>query len=761
VTGGTGSRVARLVRVTGVVQGVGFRPFVHRIATRYALGGSVHNEGGDVVVHVEGAPEAIASFVAALRRDAPPLARVEAIADTAAPLRDVRAFTITASGDAVQERLPVAPDVVTCDACCAELFDAADRRYRYPFITCTDCGPRYTVIDALPYDRARTSLRSFPQCAACSAEYAAPGHRRFHSESNACRDCGPRVWAADVRDGRASELTGDPIDRAAETIRASGVLALRGLGGFHLVCDATNDRAVRMLRERKQREYKPLAVMVRSVDEVRQFAAPTHAEVALLESRERPIVLLARRADGTLAPSVAPGLARIGVMLAYTPTHHLLLAACDRPLVMTSGNLSDEPIAAGNDEGVARLAALADRFLLHDREIVARIDDSVMRVAAGAPLMMRRARGFAPLPMSLPTPLARPVLAVGAHLKHTFALGAGSTAYVSPHIGDLDTVETLEHFRAVRARFEALFRVTPAAVVCDRHAGYLSTQEAEQCGVPMLARVQHHHAHIAAVLGEHGERGPVIGVAFDGTGAGDDGTVWGGEYLVADARGYERAAHLVPAPLPGGDVAVRRPWRVAMGYGALDATLAGLVSARLGDVAEVERRVVSQQLAARVNAPLASSMGRLFDAAAALMGVRLVQYYEGQAAMEVEALADGGRDLALPLPIIERDDRLLLDPVPLLCALAELARDGRDPHDLAASFHASVVDATCRVVERLAEAHGTHIAVLAGGCFQNARLLAGCADGLSARGLRVLMPRVLPPNDGAISYGQLVVAAAQ
>jgi hydrogenase maturation protein HypF len=447
-------------------------------------------------------------------------------------------------------------------------------------------------------------------------------------------------------------------------------------------------------------------------------------------------------------------------MLAYSPVHHLLLDAVARPLVMTSGNVSDEPIAAGNAEAVSRLAALADRFLLHDREIVARIDDSVVREAAGGPLCMRRARGMAPLPLSLPVPLAAPVLAMGAHLKHTFALGAGRTAYVSPHIGDLESIETLEHFRAVRARYEALFRVAPQGVVVDRHAGYLSTMEGEALGLPVLARVQHHHAHMAAVLGEYGVTGPAIGVAFDGTGAGDDGTVWGGEILVGDTRAYVRAAHLRAAPLPGGDVAVRRPWRVAMGYGALDAELARVVAARVAPVPETERRVVAQQLAARVNTPMASSMGRLFDAAAAVMGVRMVQHYEGQAAMEVEALADGGTDLGLPFPVVEDHERLILDPVPLLVALAERATAGADARDCAASFHASVVRATVAVVTRLADSHRIDVVAVGGGCFQNARLLAGLVDALGAHGLRVLVPRALPPNDGAISYGQLVVAAS-
>jgi hydrogenase maturation protein HypF len=752
---------ARRIRVTGVVQGVGFRPFVHRLATRFGLSGAVWNDGGAVEITVDGTHEAVDAFVRALVSEHPPLARIDDI--VAEPFAAVMShgFVIRESTDAVAGRLPVAPDVVTCDACLAELFDPANRRHGYPFTTCTDCGPRYTVIESLPYDRERTSLRAFPQCPECRAEYERAGDRRFHSESNACPVCGPRLWYAAIANGMSSERTGDPIALAAAALVRGEILAVRGLGGFHLVCDATNEFAVETLRRRKHREAKPLAVMVATAHEAEALAELTREERLLLSSRERPIVLVARRGTGRLAPSVAPGLARVGVMLAYTPTHHLLLGAVQRPLVMTSGNLSDEPIAAGNDEGLARLAGLADGFLLHDREIVARIDDSVVRVAGGTPLLMRRARGFAPLPLALPASLDGPLLAVGAHLKHTFALGAGDTAYVSPHIGDLESLETLEHFRAVRARFESLFRVEPVGVVSDKHPAYLSTREAEQSGLTLVARVQHHHAHMAAVLGEYGVTDRAIGVIFDGTGAGDDGTVWGGEFLVGTTARVERAAHLRAAPLPGGDAAVRRPWRVAMGYGALDDTLGELVARRCQAIAASERAMVVQQLRARVNAPLASSIGRLFDAAASIIGVRQVAHYEGQAAMEIEALADGLRGDTLPFPVMAVDGRLVLDPVPLLGALAAAAVDGADQRELAAALHASILGATVDVVRALAATHDTRTVALGGGCFQNAVLVSGMTDALTNEGFRVLVPRLLPPNDGAISYGQLVVAATR
>jgi len=636
------------------------------------------------------------------------------------------------------------------------LLDPANRRYRYPFITCTDCGPRYTVIDALPYDRERTSMRAFTPCPTCRHEYGDPADRRYHSETNSCPACGPRLWLepADARDT-------DPIGAAARRLVAGEIVALRGLGGFHLAADATSEPAVQRLRARKHREAKPLAVMVATPEAAHTIAWVAPDDARLLGSRERPIVLLRRRPDAPLAPSVAPGLDTIGVVLAYTPLHRLVLDAVGRPLIMTSGNASDEPICIGNEEARGRLGGIADALLLHDREIVARYDDSLARVVDGAPLLLRRARGYAPVPVPLPVATPQELVAVGPLLKNTFTLAADRDAYVSQHIGDLENLETLEHFQAALEAYQRLFRIAPAIAAHDLHPGYLSTQLAGEIGLPTIG-VQHHHAHIAAVLGEHGVTGPVVGIAFDGTGYGDDGHTWGAELLIADLRTYRRAGQLRYAPLPGGDVAARQPWRAAAGYLALEPAAAPAFARAFEGVSATLRSTVERQIASHLNAPLASSMGRLFDAAAAVLGVRHESAYEGQTAMELEALAGAEAAEALPFPAARGPaDRWELDPVPLLAELGVRARAGESVSRLAAAFHESVAAAAADLAARIAAAAGLDTVALGGGCFQNARLLASLSRRLSARGLAVLIPRRLPPNDGAVSYGQAVVAAAR
>jgi hydrogenase maturation protein HypF len=753
--------VAARLDVTGVVQGVGFRPFVHRLAERHGLAGWVRNAAGAVQIELEGSDAGIAEFLVALRRDAPPLARIEQLTMARIAPAGRVGFTIRASSQEADRRLPVSPDVALCAACQAELFDPANRRYRYPFITCTDCGPRYTVIDAMPYDRERTSMRVFPQCADCQAEYDDPASRRYHSETNSCPACGPRVqlFHAGARgDGRGE----DAIRDAADLLAAGRILAIRGLGGFHLAVDATNAAAVQSLRERKQREAKPLAVMVRTLEDAHDVATTTPAEAALLGTRERPIVLVEQRAGGPLADAVAPGLDRVGLMLAYTPLHQLLLERVGRPLVMTSGNRSEEPIATANDEALRRLSGIADAFLLHDREIVARYDDSVLRVVGDAPLFLRRARGYAPLPVDLPLECPVPLVAVGAHLKNTFALVHGRRAYVSQHIGDLENLETLEHFQATLGDYRRLFRIEPQIAVRDLHPGYLSTRIAEELELSRVIAVQHHHAHVAATAAEHGYTKPVLGLAFDGTGYGDDGHVWGAEFLRADLAGYQRVGQLRYAPLPGGDRAVRSPWRVARGYLHVEPAAAAALAPAFTDVDPAELDLVDGQLDASLNTPLASSMGRLFDAAAAVLGVRREVHYEGQAAMELEALAGARPAQALPFPATLGPDGVWqLDPLPLLAALGERRRGGVDPADLAAEFHESVAAAAARLAADLARAAGIDRIALGGGCFQNARLVTSLVRLLAAHGFAVLVPRLLSPNDGAVSYGQAAVAAAR
>ena len=747
------------IRVGGLVQGVGFRPFVHRLATRLGLAGWVRNAAGAVEITVEGAAGDVRAFVEGLRAEAPPLARIERIESAPIEPAGAQGFTIVPSADQPDQRQPVSPDVATCSTCEAELFDPANRRYRYPFVTCTDCGPRFTVIEAMPYDRARTSMRAFTQCPACRREYDSPGDRRFHSETNACATCGPRIWF-ETAGASHGHLEGEAaLDSAARLLSDGGILALRGLGGFHLAADATSETAVTRLRARKHRDTKPLAVMVRTLEQAGALGEVGPREAELLQSPARPIVLIPRRAGAALAPAIAPGLATVGVMLAYTPLHHLLVERVDRPLVMTSGNRSEEPIATGNDQAREKLCCIADAFLLHDREIVSRYDDSVVRVAADRSLFLRRARGYAPLPLDLPVASPRPLLAIGGQLKHTFTLVHGDRAYVSQHIGDLDNPDTVEHFLETLLRYRRLFRIQPLAVAKDLHPDYLSSRIAEEMTLSATVGVQHHHAHIAAVMAEHGSTGPVVGVAFDGAGYGEDGATWDSEIMVADLLGYTRAGHLRYAPLPGGDLASRRPWRAAAGYLSLAPDEERAFQRAFAGVEPRELDLVQQQLRHHLNAPPASSMGRLFDAAAAILGVRSSADYEGQAAMELESLAGTRPAKPMAMHPTVQDGRWVVDPVPLLTALGERSAAGEPVEELAAVFHESIAAVTANVASRVARTAELGTVALGGGCFQNARLLESVRERLVAADLRVWTPRRLSPNDGGLSYGQAAVAA--
>jgi hydrogenase maturation protein HypF len=739
---------------------VGFRPFIHRLAVRHGLAGWVRNASGEVQIEIEGPGAGLEEFLRELRDQAPPLARIEHVQAQPCLPTGRKGFAIVRSADQPDRRQPVPPDAAICSACEAELFDQTNRRYRYPFITCTDCGPRFTVIEALPYDRERTSMRTFVQCTACLQEYQDPGDRRFHSETNSCPRCGPKVWYQ-VASSAARVWNGDALQRAAGVLLGGEILALRGLGGFHLSVDASCETAVARLRHRKHRDAKPLAVMVRGLNGARALGAVGPEEERLLSSAERPVVLLQRREDALLAEAVAPGLDTVGVLLASTPLHLLLLDLVGRPLIMTSGNVSEEPIATGNAEALLRLGKVADGFLLHDREIVARYDDSVVRVAGVTSVLLRRARGYAPLPFELPVASPDPLLAVGPHLKNTFTLAQGSAAFVSQHIGDLESLETLEHFEETLARMRDLFRIEPEVAVRDLHPGYLSTRVAEGLGLERIIAVQHHHAHIAAVLAEHGLTGPAVGIAYDGTGYGTDGNIWGAEVLVSDLEGYQRLAHLRYAPMPGGDAAARAPWRAALGFLSLEPSAAFAFTLAGQGVSPLERVVVERQLASGLNTPLASSIGRLFDAAAAVLGLRQVSQYEGQAAMELEALAGRRSGRELPCSLHDGDDSSwLLDPLPLLIELGERRQEGECPSDLAADLHESIACATATLARRAAEATGISLVALGGGVFQNARLLISLRERLERLRLQVLMARRLGPNDGAVSYGQAAVAAA-
>jgi len=750
------------LHVSGIVQGVGFRPFVHRLAQRHGLSGWIRNTSADVEIAAEGNAEALHSFIADLRAHAPPIARIDRITAEAASLSGFDGFAIADSDTTGALRQLVAPDVGICAACERELFDPANRRYLYPFITCTDCGPRYSVIDAMPYDRERTSMRAFTQCEQCAREYHDPADRRYHSETNSCAACGPTLRCLDAR-GTAM-TSGDPIATAVKLIQAGQVVAIRGIGGFHLAVDATNESAVSRLRGRKRRDGKPLAVMVRTVEDARLLASVSEDEARWLAAPERPIVILREHETTRVAPSVSVGLGTIGVILAYSPLHLLLLEAARRPLVMTSGNPSGERLASTLSEAMSSLCDIADAYLTHDREIVARVDDSVLRVGSAAPIIMRRGRGFAPVPVALPIATPLPLIAVGPHLKNTLTLAIDDTAFMSPHIGDLETIETEESWHVVHQSMKRLFDVTPRVAVHDLHPAYLSTRIAARLPVERILSVQHHHAHVAAVAAENGITAPVIGVAFDGTGYGEDGHIWGAEILVADLATFRRAAHLRYLPLAGGDRAARSPWRSVFGYEQLAGGTRLLSDESVESIPRDAIELVRRQLASALYTPLASSMGRLFDAAAAILGVCLESRFEGEAAMRLESLAGTrpGRVRGFATEA-EADGRgsLVMDPLPLLVALADAARHGEDRAQLAADFHSSIADGTARLAATIAEREAIRRVVLSGGVFQNARLVTELAGRLERSSLEVLLPRRLPANDGAISYGQAVVAAAR
>jgi hydrogenase maturation protein HypF len=729
-------------RVEGTVQGVGFRPFVFRLAGELRLAGWVLNDERGVLLEVEGDGAAVEAFLARLAEDAPPLAAVERVERSRLRPTGERGFRIAESVQAGEPAALVSPDSATCADCLRELFDPSDRRHRYPFINCTNCGPRFTIVRGVPYDRPLTTMAGFRMCAACRAEYEDPGDRRFHAQPNACPDCGPRLSM--------------PLATAVGVLHDGGVLAVKGLGGYHLACLAASEPAVATLRARKRREEKPFALMALGLEAARALVELSRDEEELLAGRERPIVIARRRPGAAVAASVAPGKPDLGVMLPYTPLHHLLLADVGEPLVMTSGNVSDEPIAFDDEEARARLAGIADAFLGHDRPIHMRTDDSVVRATAPAPLMLRRSRGYVPGSLGLPVAAARPVLACGAELKSTFCLAKGERAWVGHHIGDLRNWETLRSFREGVEHFERLFAVAPEVVAHDLHPDYLSTGYAlEREGVELVG-VQHHHAHLAACLAEHGESGPAVAATFDGAGLGPDGTVWGGELLLGDLRGFERAGHLWPVRLPGGDRAAEEPWRMACAW----TTAAGMDADPPPAIDHERWEGVRRLCRTGTAAPVTTSAGRLFDAIAALCGVRLHVTYEGQAAIELESAAALDEWGAYPLPIVE-GAQMALDARELVRAAAgDLARGVTVPV-VSARFHNGLAAGTAAACSAVAEACGLSTVVLSGGVFANRLLLERTAGRLEASGLRVLVPRRLPPGDGGVSYGQAAVAAAR
>ncbi|MFD8006935.1 carbamoyltransferase HypF [Streptomyces mirabilis] len=753
----------RQFRVYGTVQGVGFRPFVYRTAAELGLDGWVANVDGHVEGEVAGPPPALDEFAARLRAAAPVLARVRRVqlADSARQSAYRPGFHVRHSAPAPADRTAreVPPDAAICEACLHELRDPTDRRHRYPFINCTDCGPRATIIEDLPYDRIRTTMRRFPLCADCAAEYADPADRRFHAEPIACPACGPELAWEDLR-GEAA------LQAAVKTVVGGGIVALKGLGGYQLVCGAGDPTAVSELRRRKRRPTNPFAVMVRDLDTAARLARIGATERGVLTSPEHPVVLLARHPwHGTapLAPEVHPNLHRIGLFLPTTGLHHLLLDELDRPLVVTSGNLGDEPIIIEDAEARRVLAGVADGFLTHDRPIRSRYDDSVVQCTGRTRITVRRARGLAPAP--LPLRVHKPVAGAGAQLKHTFTLAADGRAHLGPHTGDLANMATHDAFRTSYDQLKRLTGIEPVALAHDLHPGYLSTQWAQEQRLHSIP-VQHHHAHVAACAAEHGVRGRFLGVAYDGLGLGDDGTLWGGEILIADLSGYRRVGRFATAPLPGGDAAVRHPSRTALGRLLGGETLGfprpypWLTRSFRDRLDPAEVTIVGAMIARDVNCPRTSSAGRLFDTVAALLGLADRVSYEGEAAVLLEAAA--GDEHAVPLAhrVVQAQGLWVYDPAPTLADLLERQADGEPAALLAAAFHVTLGLVTAELVARAVAEGAPHTVCLGGGCFVNRRLLTEVKRRLHAQGLRVLVGGQVPVGDGGISYGQAAVAAA-
>jgi len=811
-----GKLALKKISVRGVVQGVGFRPFVYRLAHKHGLAGWVLNHSGGVEIEVEGPAAALAAFVRDLEALAPPLARIEGIEVADAMPVGYTTFEIRHSVAEEGRYQLISPDIATCPDCLRELLDPANRRYRYPFTNCTNCGPRFTIIADIPYDRPLTTMRDFIMCPQCQAEYDDPLDRRFHAQPNACPLCGPHVWLVSSPgfqiSGSNLELetlkpeTDDVIAQAARLLQKGVILAIKGLGGFHLACDATNEAAVRTLRERKNRPAKPLAVMMATLEEVKRHCWVSEEEERLLTSPQCPIVLLPWKPESNVSRLVAPRNNYLGVMLPYTPLHHVLLRDVGRPLVMTSGNLSEEPIARDNDEALRRLGHLADVFLMHNRDIYARYDDSVWfvpyvsRITHHAPRFtshvsrsnpepetlepetafpqpIRRSRGYAPFPIKLPFKM-RQILACGAELKNTFCVTRDEYAFLSQHIGDLENLETLEHFETTVELYKRLFRIEPEIIAYDMHPEYLSTKYAirnthhasrithQEALSPSLVPVQHHHAHIASCLADNGwspDDGPVIGVAWDGTGYGSDGRIWGGEFLVADYRGFRRAGHLEYLPMPGGEAAIRNPYRLTFGY--LYALTGRFPSPSFpfgADVGEEERRIIRQQVDKGINCPQTSAGGRLFDAVSALLGIRERITYEAQAAMELEMISritnHGSRITGYPFEIEEEMDGMVIRLRGLFEALMADLRRGVPVGEMAYRFHVTVAEMMRVMCERIAEETGLRTVALSGGCFQNRLLLALVVPRLWEAGFRVLLHHQVPCNDGGISLGQAVIA---
>ncbi len=750
-------RKRRRFQIQGIVHGVGFRPFVFNLAHRWKLGGWVLNDSFGVVIEAEGSADALDGFEEALRTRPPVLAQIVSLEVQEIPPRQETRFHIRESTRQARKFTLISPDISVCDDCRQELFDPADRRFRYPFINCTNCGPRYSIIRDIPYDRPNTTMASFPMCEDCRREYEDPHNRRFHAQPNACPRCGPRVWLVDARRQR---VPGDPIEETIARLKEGHIVAIKGLGGFHLAVDATNQAAVERLRRRKHRYEKPLALMSDSLQKIAAFAHLNDAEREILTSPQRPICLLPKRHPNPIAPAVSPDNHYFGVMLPYTPLHYLLLREGDfLALVMTSGNISESPIIADNEAIFRQLGEVGDFFLLHDRDIYQRIDDSVVRLVDGRISYIRRARGFVPLPVMVKKELPS-VLAVGGELKNTICLNKGRFFFLSQHLGDLKNLETLEFFEQSIVHLQKILEIHPRAIAHDLHPDYLSTRWAQEQSLELIG-IQHHHAHIAACMAEKGLTGEVIGFSFDGTGYGPDGTVWGGEVLIASEMDYRRVAYFDRVALPGGDRAVYEPWRMAVAY-SCESGLPLEAPRYFPDVRAEEARLVEIALERNLNAPLTSSCGRLFDAVAALVGLRHRVGYEGQAAMQLEASIrpEHRRDNRFyPFALREQTGGWVLDWRPLFAALFRDLKAGVDPGEVSWRFHFGLVKILLTLAHTIREQFRLQRVVLSGGCFQNKILTETLSRHLREAGFEVYYHTAVPPNDGGIALGQAYIAS--
>lgn len=758
-----GSPVARKIDITGIVQGVGFRPFIYQLAKKHKLKGRVANTASGVSIHAEGDPLYMNAFLADISASPPPLARITDISSRSVSPENFTDFAISPSEPGAVKSTLISPDISICPDCLAELFNPDDRRYRYPFINCTNCGPRYTIIDDIPYDRPNTSMKHFKMCAACQAEYDDPENRRFHAQPNACPVCGPQVRLLDNQ--RAEIPVSDPISETAGLLKKGCIVAVKGLGGYHLAADAANHESVLALRQRKHRAEKPFALMSRDLEAIRQYAQVADDEEKMLTSPQRPIVFLKKRTKHLISAAVSPENRYFGVMLPYTPLHYLLLAHDFTALVMTSGNLSEEPIAIANDEAFDRLCHIADYFLMHNRDIYLRSDDSIMRHTAGAARFIRRSRGYVPAPVFL-NKSGPPVLACGAELKNTVCLTKADQAFLSQHIGDLENIKAFDFFKKTISHMKRILDIAPEIIAYDMHPGYLSTQYALEQSHATLIPVQHHHAHIVSCMAEHRIEGQVIGLSFDGTGYGTDGRIWGGELLIAEPNSFQRPVHLAYVPMPGGEAAIKEPWRMAVSYlfDTFGEEFENLDLPVFQSIPASKIRIIKDMIVKRINVPETSSLGRLFDSVAAILGLRYQVSFEGQAAMALEMMASEKSNYLSETDLYGYDlatgHSCYLSVRPIIKGIVRDLESGGSAAEISTKFHLSLMRMYADICCRIRSETGINRVVLSGGVFQNALLLEGLTQGLERKGFRVFTQHQVPSNDGGIALGQAVVAAA-